>query len=86
MYLQSLSVEVSQTLQTHLLLPMMTAYQVFFFFFFFLWVAHLWLTEYRELPHSSGVQAHPKAAALHSSHRAVLVVREDRIAGVFPVC
>ena len=84
MYLQPLSVEVSQTLQTHLLLPMMTAYQVVLFFF--LWVAHLWLTEYRELPHSSGVQAHPKAAALHSSHRAVLVVREDRIAGVFPVC
>ena len=61
MYLQPLSVEVSQTLQTHLLWPMMTAYQVFFFFF--LWVVRLWLTDRRELPHSLGVQAHPKAAA-----------------------
>ena len=56
------------------------------FFFLGVWVAHLWLTECRELPHSLGVQAHPGAAALHSSHQAVLVVREDRIAGVFPVC
>ena len=84
MYLQPFSVEVSQTLQTHLLRLMMTAYQVFFFLG--VWVAHLWLTECRELPHSLGVQAHPGAAALHSSHQAVLVVREDRIAGVFPVC